>query len=105
VFDLEKAVRDWRRGLRSNPSLEEGFVAELEESLWDDIRELVRQGMSEEQAFRQVAAEMGRTDDVGAEFHKVYTPRRSGRPYWQTPRFVPGLAWNYFRVAVRKFKR
>ena len=48
---------------------------------------------------------MGRADDIGAEFHKVYTPRRSGRPSWRAPRFVPDLAWDYFKVAVRKFKR
>jgi putative ABC transport system permease protein len=105
MFDLEKAVRKWKKKLASNPALEEGFIAELEESLRDDIQELVRQGMTEEEAFSQIAAEMGRADDVGAEFHKVYTPRRSGRPSWRAPRFIPGLAWDYFRVAVRKFKR
>jgi len=105
MFDLEKAVRKWRKGLGANPSLEEGVIAELEESLRDDVEELVRRGMTEEKAFRQIAAEMGRADDVGAEFHKVYTPGRSGRPSWQAPRFVPGLAWDYFRVAARKFKR
>jgi putative ABC transport system permease protein len=105
MFDLAKAVREWKKELASNPSLEEGVIAELEESLRDDIRDLVQEGKTEEQAFRQIAAEMGRADDVGAEFHKVYTPRRSGRPSWRAPRFVPGLAWDYFRVAVRKFKR
>jgi putative ABC transport system permease protein len=105
MFDLERAVQEWKRGLASNSSLEEGFIAELEESLRDDVAELVRQGRTEEEAFRRVAAEMGRADDVGAEFHKVYTPRRSGRPSWRAPRFVPGLAWDHFRVAVRKFKR
>lgn len=105
MFDLEKAVREWRKGLGANPSLEEGVIAELEESLRDDVEELVRQGMTEEKAFGQIAAEMGRAEDMGVEFHKVYTPRRSGRPAWQAPRLVPGLAWDYFRVAVRKFRR
>ncbi len=105
MFDLEKAVRKWKKQLASNPSLEEGVIAELEESLRDDIQELARQGMTEEEAFSQISAEMGRADEVGAEFHKVYTPGRSGRPSWRAPRFIPGLAWDYFRVAVRKFKR
>jgi len=87
MFDLEKAVREWRKGLGANPSLEEGVIAELEESLRDDVEELVRQGMTEEKAFGQIASEMGRAEDMGAEFHKVYTPRRSGRPAWQAPRF------------------
>jgi putative ABC transport system permease protein len=105
MFDLEKAVLEWKKELASNPAFEEGFIAELEESLRDDVEELVRQGMAEEGAFRQIAAEMGRAEDVGAEFHKVYTPRRSGRPAWQAPRFVPALAWDYLKVAMRKFKR
>ncbi len=105
MFDLEKAVQTWKKGLASNPSLEAGFIAELEVSLRDDVEELVRQGMTEEDSFRQIAAEMGRAEDMGAEFHKVYTPRRSGRPAWRAPRFVPALAWDYFKVAMRKFKR
>ena len=51
MFDLEKAVQTWKKGLASNPSLEDGFIAELEESLRDDVAELVRQGMTEEKAF------------------------------------------------------
>jgi len=105
MFDLEKSMRDWKKEMRSNPSLEETFITELEESLRDDVRGLVRQGISEEEAFRRVAAEMGRPEDVGAEFHKVYTRRRSGRPSWRVPRFFPALAWDYVRVAVRKIKR
>ena len=105
MFDLEKAIREWKKGLASNPSLEAGFIAELEESLRDDIEELVRQGTPEEGAFRQVSADMGRPDEIGTEFHRAYTPRRSGRPPWRAPRFVPALAWDYVRVALRKCKR
>jgi len=105
LFDLDKAVREWKKGLKSDPSLEEAFIAELEAGLRDDVEELVRRGMTEEQAFRQVAAEMGRPEDVGAEFHRAYASRRSGWPIRRAPRFVPALAWDYFRVAVRKFKR
>jgi len=105
MFDLEKAVQTWKKGLASNPSLEDGFIAELEVSLRDDVTGLVRLGMTEEKAFLQVTSEMGRAADIGAEFHKVYTPRWSGRPSWRAPRFVPDLVWDYFKVALRKFKR
>jgi hypothetical protein len=30
---------------------------------------------------------------------------RGTRPSWQPPRFVPGLVWNYLKVAGRKLKR
>jgi putative ABC transport system permease protein len=105
MFDLEKAVRAWIRQLRSNPSLEEAAITELEASLRDDVQGLVRSGMTEEQAFRRVAAEMGQPEDIGAEFQKACAPGRSGRPPGRAPRFVSALAWDYLRVAVRKFKR
>ena len=101
MFDLEKAIRAWIRGLRSNPSLEETSITELEESLRDDVQGLVESGLSEEQAFRQVTAEMGRPEDIGAEFRKARTP---GRSSGRAPRFVPALAWDYLRIAVRKFR-
>jgi putative ABC transport system permease protein len=106
MFDLEQAIREWKRELRSNPSLEEGFIAELEENLREEVRALALQGeMTEEEAFRRVSAEMGRADDVGSEFRKVYAPRDSRREAWRASHFVPGLALSYLRVAVRRFKR
>jgi putative ABC transport system permease protein len=106
MFDLEKAIREWKKGLQSDPSLEEGFVAELEENLREEVRALARSAeTSEEEAFGRVAAEMGRPGDVGAEFRKVYAPRRSRREAWRSSGFVPGLALSYLRVAVRRFRR
>jgi len=101
MFDLEKAVRAWVRELRSNPSLEEASITELEESLRDDVQGLVESGLSEEQAFRQVTAEMGRPEDIGAEFHRASA---SGRSSGWARRFMPALARDYIRVAVRKFE-
>ena len=106
MFDLEKAVRDWKKELRADPSLEDGFIAELEANLREEVRELSRQeGMTEEEAFRRATAEMGRAEEVGAEFGKVYSPGRSRRAGRGASRFSPGLAWSYLRLAVRRFKR
>jgi putative ABC transport system permease protein len=104
MFELEKAIRTWVRALRSDPSLEEASITELEESLRDDVQGLVESGLSEEQAFRRVTAEMGRPEEIGAEFHKASSLGRSGRPSGRAPRFVPALARDYLRVAVRKFR-
>jgi hypothetical protein len=84
MFDLEKAIREWKKGLQSDPALEEGFVAELEENLRKEVRAIARSAeMSKEEAFGRVAAEMRRPADVGAEFRKVY---RSGRRQLPTRR-------------------
>jgi len=105
AFDLERAVAEWRKGLRRNPALEDGQAAELEASLRDEIEELVKDGVDPEAAFRQAVAAMGPAADAGGEFYKAKRTRRSARPPWQAPRFVPGLAWSYVRIAWRRVRR
>ncbi len=105
MFDLEQAIKKWKRGLAANQAMEEGYIAELEGHLHDRVEELTRQGVAAQDAFRQVTAAMGKTEQIGAEFYKTHTVRQSGRPPWQPPRFIPALVWNYLKVANRLLKR
>ncbi|HDT14169.1 MAG TPA: hypothetical protein ENO03_07405, partial [Candidatus Aminicenantes bacterium] len=105
MFEIDKAIAAWRKELRRNPALEDGQAAELEASLRDEIEELVGKGLGPEAAFRQAVAAMGPAADAGGEFYKAKRTRRSARPSWQAPRFVPSLAWNYVRTAARVFRR
>jgi len=105
MFEIEKAVAEWRKGLRRNPALEDGQAAELEASLRDEIEELVGKGVDPEAAFRQAVAAMGPAADASVEFYKAKRTRRSARPSWQAPRLIPSLAWNYVRTAARVFRR
>jgi putative ABC transport system permease protein len=97
MFDLEYAIKSWKRGLAKSPSLEDSYVAELEATLRDEIAALVLGGMTEEDAFRQASVGMGDVSAIGDEFKKVRGPGRT--------QFVPGLVWNYFKIVVRKLKR
>jgi len=97
MFDLEHAIKSWRRGLAKSPSLEDSYVAELEAVLRDEVAALVRGGMTEEEAFRQASVGMGDVSAIGDEFKKVRGPGRT--------QFVPGLVWNYFKIVARKLKR
>lgn len=105
MFILEDAIKKWKQGLAANPTLEDGYIAELESHLRDKVEDLVRTGMSPEEAFYKVTTAMGQADDIGREFYKAYTTRRSGRPSWQPPRFMPALVWNYLKIGLRKIKR
>ncbi len=105
IFDLENAIRKWRKSLFKDPGLEENYIIELEEALREEIEELVEGGMSEEEAFQRVAAEVAPTKVLGSEFYKVRTTRRSGRPSWQAPQFMPALLWHYLKISLRKIKR
>ena len=95
MFDLEKAIRNWKKDLAKNPSLEDTYIAELEASLRDEIADRVKRGESPEEAFRQASAGMGQPKAIDAEFAKVRTPRRFGG----------ALFGNYVRVALRKMGR
>ena len=104
MFDLEKAIKEWKQKLAADPAMEEGYIAELEGHLRDRVEELTGQGIGAEEAFRQVVHAMGETGEIGGEFYKAHTVRRSGRPPWQPPRFMPGLFWNYFKTAARRLR-
>ncbi len=105
MFELEEAIRRWRKQMEANPSLEPGYIAEIESHLRDKIEDLAARGRTAEEAFEEAVRALGETGLIGAQFFKVYTPRMSGRPSWQPPRFIPALSWNYLRTATRVFRR
>jgi len=105
MFDLEKAIKQWRKKLRKVEALEDGYIAELESHLRDEIDSLIQSGESEEEAFEKAIADIGLPNGIGEEFHKIHTRRHSGRPPWKPPRFMPELLWNYIKVAFRKIRR
>jgi putative ABC transport system permease protein len=105
MFDQEDAIKKWRKRMEADPSLEPGQIAEVESHLRDKVDDLVARGRTPEQAFDEAVRALGEAGLIGSQFFKVYTPKRSGRPSWQPPRFVPGLVWNYMRVAMRHIGR
>jgi putative ABC transport system permease protein len=105
MFKLEEAISKWRKRLEADPALEPGYVAELESHLRDKLDDLRARGRSPEQAFTEAVRALGETGVIGSQFFKATTPRRSGRPSWQAPRFVPALVWNYVTTAARAFRR
>jgi putative ABC transport system permease protein len=105
MFELEESIRKWRKRMEADPALEPGQIAEVESHLRDKVDDLVARGRTPEQAFDEAVRALGEAGLIGAQFFKAATPRRSGRPSWQAPRFVPALAWNYVMTAVRAFRR
>ncbi len=102
---MEKEIKQWRKKLRKNEALEDGYIAELESHLRDEISNQLKLGASEEEAFKKASLIVGQPESIGEEFYKIHTLRLSGRPPWKPPRFMPELFWNYFKVALRKIRR
>ena len=105
MFDLEKAIKQWRKGLRKSEALEDGYIAELESHLRDEIDDQIKLGTSEDEAFKKAVNSVGQPEGLGEEFYKTHTRRLSGRPSWKPPRFMPELIWNYLKIALRRIKR
>lgn len=96
MFDLEEAIKTWRKELRRNRALEDGYIEEMESHLRDEIEDKIRKGIGKEEAFLMSVKEMGQADQIGSEYCKTDARR---------PLFMPELFWNYLKVAIRRIKR
>lgn len=105
MFDLGKAIKKWRKELRKNEALEDGYVEELVSHLRDEIDRQLTEGLGGEEAFERAVEEIGGVEKIGAEYYKTNTRRLSGKPPWQTRLWVSGLVKSYFKVAFRRIKR
>ncbi len=105
MFDLETAIKKWKRGLAQSPVLEDGYRDELEAHFRDKIADLIGRGANPEEAFLEAVAAMGESEKIDSEFFKAHATRRRGRPSWQPPWFIPGLLWSYLKTAWRTILR
>jgi len=105
MFDLEKAIKDWRKALNKNEALEDGYKEELECHLRDKIDYLIGLGSSEEKAFEEAVKKIGGPDSLGAEYFKTDTRGASGLPPWKKSRWLPPLLSNYLKIGLRKIRR
>jgi putative ABC transport system permease protein len=105
MFDLERSIRAWEKGLRGQETLEDGTIADLEIHLRDIIDELKSQGIAEEEAFEKAVARVGGAEALAAECGKVREYRLDRRSPWRPARFMPALLGSYFKVALREVRR
>lgn len=105
MFDLEKRIREWKRGLCRIGSFEDGYVAELESHLRDEIDRQKARGLSDEESFENATGLIGRPESIGAEYHKTNARPLAGLPPGTSAGFSRALLVNYLKVAVRKIKR
>jgi len=105
MFDLEKSIQAWKRSFQKQETFEDGTIADLEAHLRDIIDVLKREGMAEDEAFREAVARIGEAESLAAECGKVREYRLDLRRPWRPSRFMPALLGNYLKVALRSLKR
>ena len=74
MFDLNKAIEDWRRQIRAAGVKAPVPLEELESHLREDIETQMQTGCDALQAFRCAASRIGPADALGAEFAKTGAP-------------------------------
>jgi len=101
MFDLEKAIRVWRKKMRKISAFEDGYIEELESHLRDEVEQNINQGKIEKEAFDDAVKRVGNLKDVGGEYYKSDSNHISKRPPWKSNPWVPSLLSNYFKIAAR----
>lgn len=98
MFDLEKAIKEWKRSLRKNSVYEDGDIEELESHLRDRIDALLEAGKSAHKAFETASIEIGNVEVVATEFYKTITTK----PYLDNS---SGLNWGVLNNFVKISRR
>ena len=101
MFNLEKAVHNWKRSLRNSPAFEDGDIVELEVHLREEIDRLISKGRSEQEAFQTATEEIGQVESIGEELYKTRSTNPGALPPWKQKSWMPSLLFNYVRVAQR----
>ncbi|MFV1883452.1 MAG: ABC transporter permease [Balneola sp.] len=97
MFELEKAIKEWKRSLRKNSGYEDGDIEELESHLRDRMDDLIEDGKTKQEAFEIAAEEIGNVEEVATEFYKTATIK----PYLDTSSGIATLLPNYIKIAWR----
>jgi hypothetical protein len=71
MFEVERAISDWRREMQGRGIKGAETLDELESHLREDLEAHVRSGMEIQQAFDAVRAGMGQSESLGLEFKKI----------------------------------
>ncbi len=105
MFDLDRAIKDWKKELRGHEALEDGLVADLEFQLRDAYEAQRKAGLPEDEAFRKAVAQVGPPEAIAVEFRKNRDLALDRRRPWRPSRIMPALGASYMKTAWRKMKR
>lgn len=104
-FNLEQAIKSWKKSLQKQQGLEPGYIEEIESNLRDRIEDYIGQGETEEKAFTLARGKVFHDpEEVADEYYKART-KNSKPPPWKKNSNLIYLLPNYLKVAVRNIVR
>ncbi len=101
AFDLDKALKAWRKNLRKQQGIEPGYIEELEGNLLDRMEDYIDQGMTEQDAFNKSCEKsLFKPEDLADEFYKL---GKSGSkiPPWRRKSSLFSLVPYQVKIALR----
>ena len=73
MFDLNDAIKNWRRNIEEGGKIECEDIDELESHLWDELDQLAKMGPVREEDFSKAVVELGDVSRLNEEFSKIHT--------------------------------
>ncbi len=92
-FDLENAIIAWRNDCASRPGISRDDARELEGHLRESLKDFLKQGLGEPEAFKAAARQLGAPQELAKEF-----ARENPWAVWRERLFWMALAWFAFSV-------
>ena len=105
MFDLENAVRNWKKSLQKFSVFEDGFMADIELHLRDVYEARRKEGLDEENAFRMAVEQVGSAESIASEYEKNRLVNLNRRSPLRPGRFMPAMVWSYLKTAFRVIRR
>ncbi len=105
MFDLEQQIKKWKKELLKHEVFEDGLLADIESHLREAYEAWRTSGLGEEAAFHAAVDQLGPADKIAAEHRKNRLVALNRRSPFRPGRFMPALAWNYVKAALRVIRR
>jgi putative ABC transport system permease protein len=105
MFNLEKAIKKWKKNLLKHDVFEDGLLADFELHLRDAYDAQRRAGLDEEAAFCMAVSQVGTADSIASEYIKNRLVLLNRRSPLHPGKFMPALVWNYIKIVLRNLKK
>lgn len=105
MFDLEKAIKEWKKGFHKHEALEDALTDDMEWHLRETVTSMSASGISPREAFRLAVEQVGHPPEIAAEYAKNRELALDRRTPWRPARFLPALWWNTIKTAWRMMRR
>lgn len=99
MFSLKKAVCKWKARLAKNQGFEDGDIEELGSHLLESVHLYIKQGLSEEEAFKKGLKDIGEPEQISSELQKTRVPQVGKSSIHM---LLPGYVKTGYRYFIKK---